>query len=805
MPGTAVSRRAGLRRSPAAVIAAVTALAALAWGACARADTVPGLPAGVAAAALESEPSLPVPHGWPFPDAFSRTSGTGRMIGGALEWTDWVDDAYGASSPEGLPLNSITTSADSLSPAQGDYVYPSGAADNDGADIFRAAVGVTRTATIWRVDWNTLADPSVPIAEWTFDTDDNARTGASRWPAGANVSSPGIEKALVVSAKGAWLINAVSGATIAHFPTTVDPTAQSFVVSVPRKVMPVRGRWRIRLAAGLADAAGDGFAVPSLSGGVQASASAPRVYNITFRTAAQEPAIFTNGRTDGLVARLRKVLQGSPILAAYGSDGITSLVTGNFWGEDDQADTLAGGNVSKFSHVITWRGLAAHERTSPPLVKGWSDRWYVTDLNLGQGTSSASDANPAYLERVVPYAVYVPPDYTGRRFLPLTWMLHFADGNYNSYGANNPRLVQEECRARDSICASPEGFGGDGLWEGDAEHDFWQVWRQVALAYKVDSDRTVMSGYSMGGLASFVLPATYPSVFSESLPLDGGFDGGCTTAPGATAEFDIAAATDRTHNVRWVPYVISDSYTDELSPYPVELLEIDRFEAATDRFTFFSTSTPEHITTDTTDGFSTQVAALHGTPAAAADPGTIDYTWCPGVVDPALGLGPTSVYWLSGLSERSTSSGATSRVIADDGAIPEPAQAEQLSATVVDPPDALPMQETIGSWRPGPDPPRTATLQLTLSNVAALALDTAAARLPSATATIDSDGPSTLTLTHLAPGTVVHGPAGTVHAAANGSATIALPQGVSTVSWAPPPPRCRSHCRFPGCPDACPP
>src|SRR5437868_6083150 len=57
--------------------------------------SVAGLPAGAAAAALVPEPSLTVPTGWRFPDAFSRTSGTGRRIDGALEWSDWVDDAWG--------------------------------------------------------------------------------------------------------------------------------------------------------------------------------------------------------------------------------------------------------------------------------------------------------------------------------------------------------------------------------------------------------------------------------------------------------------------------------------------------------------------------------------------------------------------------------------------------------------------------------------------------------------------------------------------------------------------------------------
>jgi hypothetical protein len=128
---------------------AVTAPAAPAAGAAGTPrDAVRGLPQGVAQASLDPEPSLPVPRGWPFPDAFSRTSGTGRLSGGAFEWTDWVYDDYGAASTASVPLNSITESADALAPAQGEDVYPNGASDDDGADIFRAAVGLAKKATI---------------------------------------------------------------------------------------------------------------------------------------------------------------------------------------------------------------------------------------------------------------------------------------------------------------------------------------------------------------------------------------------------------------------------------------------------------------------------------------------------------------------------------------------------------------------------------------------------------------------------------------------------------------------------------
>ena len=100
----------------------------------------------------------------------------------------------------------------------------------------------------------------VPIAEWALDTDNRASTGVTHWPAGAGVKSAGVDRALVVSSRGAELVNAQDGREIAHLPVSVDMAARSFVVRVPRSTLPVSGAWRVRLAAGLADRSGQLFA-----------------------------------------------------------------------------------------------------------------------------------------------------------------------------------------------------------------------------------------------------------------------------------------------------------------------------------------------------------------------------------------------------------------------------------------------------------------------------------------------------------------------------------------------------------------
>src|SRR5690606_34280474 len=115
----------------------------------ASAPGVPGLPEEVPPAALAPAPELPAADGWPFSEDFSSTSGTSRLDGGALLWTDYLYDDTGA----------------------GDYTYSGADTGANGADIFRAGIGVDATDSYWRVDWNTLIDPDVPIAAWALDTD----------------------------------------------------------------------------------------------------------------------------------------------------------------------------------------------------------------------------------------------------------------------------------------------------------------------------------------------------------------------------------------------------------------------------------------------------------------------------------------------------------------------------------------------------------------------------------------------------------------------------------------------------------
>jgi hypothetical protein len=219
--------------------------------------------------------------------------GTGRLDAGAFYWTDFLYDDHGGRGTQTKPP------ATGLAPPAGTYAYPAGHAANNGADIFRVGIGLDAAATYWRVDWTTLVEPSVPIALFALDTDDNTGTGTAAWPAGAGLRSAGTDRFLLISGRDAWLVDAKGARqTVGSLGGSliVDRAARSFVVRLPRSALLARGTWRVRVAAGLANAAGDGFAPVGLDLG--ALPGEPPVYNIGFRADAQEPTRFNLWRDE---------------------------------------------------------------------------------------------------------------------------------------------------------------------------------------------------------------------------------------------------------------------------------------------------------------------------------------------------------------------------------------------------------------------------------------------------------------------------------------------------------------------------
>ena len=650
------------------------------------------LPEGIPAAARVPEPSLPEADGWTFGDGFPRTSGAGRYFKGSYYWSDFIYDdngAVGAAAP---------TNESSGAPAFGTYEYPEPAAKGNGADIFRVAVHRKGDVTTWRVDWNTLVDPKLPIAAFTIDSD--PVTGVAAWPANAGLTSAGMDWAVVLSGTSARVINLVTGAT-SPAALTVDTDARSFVVST--KAIPVTGTAVVRVAAGLADDAGTGFRTLDTAHG--ARPGQPNVYNVAFRDYADESSV------------------------------------NNAWYDTAQTVALtSGGDVSAFSATVDWSKLGAKATEKEPLLPGFTNRWYVSTLDRDQGVASStglSTSGPeAYVGRVQPYGIFVPSTYDEKTPTSLTWMLHGALSSHNSVQIH-PRFLELACERRRSICVSPLGRGPSGGWRGTAELDFWEVWNRVATAYNLDPDRTILSGVSMGAFGTYKIAMDHPEAFAAAITIVGHAN---------AAE----AGLDRLTNLRWMPLYARHGTADELVPITGELQTQDALNAAGLRHVFDYQPAEDHIVVALKDGYDDVAEYMTTIDRREAAPPHINYAWdTPKPEWRRYKLDRPGAWWLDGVQARDTTTRA--RIDATSFNIPNPS----VTPFSHDEPRVLgspsPTIRRIMEWAYGATPPTHRDVSVDLIDVAALTLDLKQAKVDHGrtTITVHTDGATVLGLEHL--------------------------------------------------------
>jgi predicted esterase len=760
-----------MRRPPGwRLTTAIAVLLAVATGPVALARSqVPGAPRGVVAAVPSDlptgapaalylpEPALPAPRSWPFPEGFPRTSGFGRVAGGASYWSDFLYDDHGA---KGVVVSGPVIG---LSPPEGTYTYPAGPAAENGADIFRAAVGLDDTSTWWRVDWLSLADEKLPAVMWAIDSDDNAATGSAAWPAGAGVSTPGTDRWLFVSSRGAWMIDK-AGSRV-RLPSGVDMRSKSFLVRVPRSLLPTSGRSRIRLASGLASPTGDGFAAVGTGSG--ARPGQPALYNVAFRSDPQEP-----------------------------------VAAENWWREDRQAAALAAGDITPFSRAVTWSDLARRRTEPEPRPTGYTNRWYVSSSSFGHGITRnppqwSSDLRANYLDRVQPYGLFVPAGVPADVPVPVTVLLHSLNTQHNQYATWNPAFLDALCQRRHSICLVPFARGPDSWFFGEGEQDVWETWNRVATDYALDPERSIISGYSMGGYGTYRFGLEHPDLFAQAVAMAG--PPNCALRlvspaevpanPGLAGCEHEADTSPLVPNARNLPFYIGQGAVDELVWSPSAVQQGQRFDDLGFRYRLELYARQGHVAWAETGHFDGAIAWLADR-TRAPTPARIDYTFYPSHQRPDLGTGPDGAWWVTGVKARLRGAGALGTVTAVSHALTDAQPAllrTQDALNNADGPAAV-RQLAWGPVRRASTAPAP-VLDLTLRNVSAAGIRMADAGLAGRRATVHvtTDGSSRLGLLGLTPGSVVRvagGAAGT--ADLHGTAQVAVAAGTSVITVDPP-------------------
>jgi predicted esterase len=118
-----------------------------------------------------------------------------------------------------------------------------------------------------------------------------------------------------------------------------------------------------------------------------------------------------------------------------------------------------------------------------------------------------------------PYRLYAPTTYDAKTPFPLIVALHGTSGNestlFDKYGDG---AIKRAAEKQGALLVSPLGRGTTEYY-GIGENDVFCVLADVSARYRVDPERIVVTGHSMGGTGAARLALQHPDVFAAAAPL----------------------------------------------------------------------------------------------------------------------------------------------------------------------------------------------------------------------------------------------------------------------------------------------
>lgn len=497
--------------------------------------------------------------------------------------------------------------------AYGDARYPEGAEGH--ADLLELRVAADAQHVYVLARFVTMRDPSLPALLVLADT----QPGSSlrEVPFGSGLVSERAERALLLTAGGAWMAELASG-EVRELPearVALGPAGyvNALEAALPRELLEGPEDLALAAAAGIADGA---------------------------RLA---PVATGEGRAHVLNAAFR------------GEDGVS------IWMEQDQAIALLRGSLDPFFARIEpgWleQGMSQAWRPGP----GYHERVFLSSEAISQ-----EDGRDGLHQH---YGLYIPGSWDVGESVPLTFWLPWRNARAHTHAAWAPRLLEQLGEERGSLVVSPRGRG-ETLWGmGEAHQDFLEVWDDVHRTFVVDAERRYLSGLSMGGYGSYLFGLLYPDRFAAVLvvagPLTQGAWGGVDPEGADTVsqnEGDAPAALvyRLAENARNLPFIVFHGSNDQAVPAGGVARLALRFQELGYRHRVYVFPGYEHHTHVVVDdwGEAARYFDLHrGDP----DPDRVVYKVVPALeravetvtaTGAALDFRFDGAYWLSGLAVR---------------------------------------------------------------------------------------------------------------------------------------------------------
>ena len=643
---------------------------------------------------------------------FDRVSGSDRYVDGEYLYTDHLHDDRGADNA---------------------LVYPTdvGRFGGNAADLVEFRLSTRPEAELaFRFTLNTLLAEDTTLAVAAFDTDGDATTGSADLPQGPGAPFPGTDAVLAAWGTGAtWSTWDGTAWSTTSVPSAVDVERNQLTAKVPKDLARAAGTWQATVAVGLKDPAGERFLLPEAEASDDRPGGGeglPAVFNLGFRL--DEPVETESADPD-----------------------------------TDQAAALADGEPTRFQHPIDVDALlAGTDRTTVPTT-GSMVRFFPSRLQLGEGKDLESF--PAFKGQLQAYTLYVPTTYRRGDRLPLTLNLHSLGERHFQYTGSDGVDQIAESRNPKNLVATADARGEDGWYQREAEVDVFEMWNDIARHFSLDPTRASITGYSMGGYATYRLGTLYPDLFAAGASVVGPPGDGIWLGAGAPTGGAETLSNLWLENARNVPFLNIVAAEDELVPISGTTQQNvgpayngrTSFDALGYRFGFDVYPTAEHLTLAILGYDLPQLAEHLGSTPVDRNPFHVTFAYTPAADAADLGLVHDKAYWVSDVRLRDLAVGpsvsatapALGKGVVDVESlahgIDDPAS-ERTSSSGTTP---LPHAAVGRRWLEPPARDRANALEVRLTNVGSTTFDVRRAGLdPTVPIALDvtTDGPATIRL-----------------------------------------------------------
>lgn len=177
------------------------------------------------------------------------------------------------------------------------------------------------------------------------------------------------------------------------------------------------------------------------------------------------------------------------------------------------------------------------------------------------------------------YAVSVPDGYDGGEAVPLVLALHYGWGGDGppppNYGEGHMRLLVEPAlRELGAIIVAPDCPAPARRWsEPGSDRAVMELLDHVRSEYRIDPDRILVTGFSLGGQGSWFMAAEHPEIFSAAIPMAGWAQPDWLEKMGDMPLYVIHARNDEV-----VPFAAAEEAVAavEARGVPVELVVVEK-------------------------------------------------------------------------------------------------------------------------------------------------------------------------------------------------------------------------------------